>query len=302
MSPIGWTPGAFGAEVFDMIEKRGMYRGPNLSPDSVKFYLDGVLETGTALLVGPYTDEDFDKSRPAFYSQQDLDEHFERIDRAGLQIHVHAIGDLAVRMALDAFEAARAANGPSDNRHHIVHLQLIHPDDLGRFAELDVTATFQAAWAWADYWIMDLNLPVVGRERVDRMYPIASVRSAGGRIAGGSDWYVSSLDPLEAIEVAIRRQDPQGSSDSSSEGASESQRPVLNAGERVDLASMIEAYTINGAYLMRREGISGSVEVGKRADLVVLDRNLFEIPAAEVSEARVEMTLFDGEVVYRADR
>jgi predicted amidohydrolase YtcJ len=290
MSPINMIPGAFGAEIYEMIADRERYRGPNLSPDSVKVYIDGVLETGTALLVEPYTDEDFDRSRPAFYSQDELNEHFERIDKAGLQIHVHAIGDQAVRMALDAFEAARKANGRTDNRHHIVHLQLIHPDDVGRFAELDVTATFQALWAWPDYWIMELNLPVVGPERVERMYPIASVQRAGGRIAGGSDWSVSSLDPLEAIEVAVRRQDP---------GASpEAGLPVLSADERVDLAAMIEAYTISGAYLMRQEQIVGSIEVGKRADLVVLSRNLFEIPEEEINQAQVELTLFDGEIVY----
>jgi len=294
MSPINMIPGAFGAEVYDMIADRERYRGPNLSPDSVKVYIDGVIETGTALLADPYTDEDFDRSRPAFYSQEELNEHFERIDRAGLQIHVHAIGDGAVRMALDAFEAARAANGRTDNRHHIVHLQLIHPDDIARFVELDVTATFQALWAWPDYWIMDLNLPVVGPERVERMYPIASVQSAGGRIAGGSDWSVSSLDPLEAIEVAIRRQDYDASA--------EVDPPVLNADERVDLPAMIEAYTINGAYLMKQEDMAGSIEVGKRADLIVLDRYLFEIPPEEINETQVELTLFDGEIVYQSDQ
>ena len=290
MSPINMIPGAFAAEIYEMIADRERYRGPNLSPDSVKVYIDGVLETGTALLLDPYTDESFDRSLPAFYSQEELNEHFERIDKAGLQIHVHAIGDQAVRMALDAFEAARKANGRTDNRHHIVHLQLIHPDDVGRFAELDVTATFQALWAWPDYWIMELNLPVVGPERVERMYPIASVQRSGGRIAGGSDWSVSSLNPLEAIEVAVRRQDP---------GASPVvDLPVLSTDERVDLAAMIEAYTINGAYLMRQEQIVGSIEVGKRADLVVLSRNLFEIPEEEINQAQVELTLFDGEIVY----
>ena len=294
MSPINWTPGAFGDDIYDMIAERDRYRGSNLNPDSVKIFIDGVLETGTALLVDPYTDESFDRSRPAFYAQEELNELFERIDRAGLQIHIHAIGDLAVRMALDAFDAARAANGVTGNRHHIVHLQLIHPDDIARFAELDVTATFQAVWAWPDFWIMDLNQPVIGLERVDRMYPIASVHRSGGRIAGGSDWPVSSLDPLEAIEVAVRRQDPAAQP--------ETDLPVLNAAERIDLAAAIEAYTINGAYLMKQEDKAGSIEVGKRADLVVLNRDLFEIPAEEINEVGVELTLFDGEVVYQTDR
>ena len=120
------------------------------------------------------------------------------------------------------------------------------------------------------------------------MYPIASIQRAGGRVVGGSDWYVSSLNPLVAIETAVRRQDPDARG-----GA------VLNENERVDLATMIEAYTINGAYTASQENQVGSIETGKRADLIVLDRNLFEIPVTEINEAKVELTLFDGEVVYR---
>jgi len=178
----------------------------------------------------------------------------------------------------------------TENRHHIVHLQMIHPDDIARFGELDVAAVFQALWALPDEWIMDLNLPWVGQERVDRMYPIASVQRAGGRIVGGSDWFVSSMNPLDAIEVGVRRQDweaPDG--------------PVLDAGERVDLATMIAAYTIDGAWLMDQENIVGSIEVGKRADLIVMDRNLFEVPATEINEAQVLLTLFDGQPVFRTE-
>jgi predicted amidohydrolase YtcJ len=289
LSPVEGLIGAFGSEVFDMIASREQFRGPNLSPDSVKFFMDGVLETGTALLVDPYINAEFDRSVP-FYPQETLNDFFTRIDADGLQIHAHAIGDGAVRSALDAFEVMRASNGPSDNRHQIVHLQLIHPDDIPRFAELDISANFQAVWAWPDNWITELNLPELGQQRVDRMYPIASVQQAGGRIIAGSDWYVSSLNPLQAIEVAVRRQDPD-----------QAEGDVLNAGERVDLATMIAAYTINGAYTMKQEERVGSVETGKRADLVVLDRNLFEIPATEINQVMVEMTYFDGELVYKMD-
>ena len=290
ISPLYWVAGAFGDDVYDMVEAREQYRGPNLNPDSVKIFMDGVLETGTGLLVEPYIG-DFEKYGlgMAHYTQPQLDEYFRRFDAAGLHIHVHAIGDGGVRMALDAFEAAREANGPNDLRHHIVHLQLIHPDDIPRFAELNVGATFQALWAWPDEWVQTINVPTVGQKRVDRMYPINSVLQTGGRIVGGSDWYVTSLNPLDAIETAIRRQEPW-----TSDG------PVLNAEERVDLATMIEAYTINGAYISDQENLVGSVEIGKRADLIVLDRNLFEIPATEINEAQVAMTIFDGDVVYRA--
>jgi hypothetical protein len=200
---------------------------------------------------------------------------------------MHAIGDRAVRDGLDAIAAARAANGPSDNRHHMSHLQMIHVDDIERFAALDTAANFQALWAWPDDWIMNLNLPVVGEERVHGMYPIASVERGGGRIVGGSDWNVSSANPLDAIETAVRRQD-----------AFAEDGPVLNADERVSLATMIDAYTINAAWVMHQENEVGSIEVGKRADVVVLDRDLFAVPATEINQARVVETLLDGETVW----
>jgi len=192
-----------------------------------------------------------------------------------------------VRAGLDAVEFALQQNGTSDNRHHISHLQLIDVEDIPRFAELDVTANFQAVWAFPDAYITELNLPVLGEERVQGMYPIASVKREGGRIAGGSDWDVSSPNPLMAIEVGVRRQDPDQDSG-----------PVLNENERVSLSAMIDAYTINGAWLMHQEDRVGSIEVGKRADIVVLDRDLFSIPSTEISETQVVMTLLDGEIIY----
>jgi len=202
---------------------------------------------------------------------------------------MHVIGDRAVRVALDALEQARRENGVNDHRHHLAHLQLIDPADIPRFAALDVTANFQALWAWPDSWITGINLPVVGQDRVDRMYPIGSVHRAGGRIVGGSDWAVSSVNPLEAIETAMRRQDPAG------------QVPgVLNASEAVDLPTMIAAYTREGAWLMHQENDVGTIETGKRADFVVLDHNLFEIPATDISDVKVTLTVLDGRVIYQA--
>jgi hypothetical protein len=203
---------------------------------------------------------------------------------------MHAIGDAAVRAGLDAFAAARAKNGTTDNRHHIAHLQLIDSADIPRFAALNVTANFQAFWAWPDDYIMKLNMPQVGLERINRMYPIGSVHRSGGRVAGGSDWSVSTVDPLQAIQVALTRQDPEGV-----------KTDVLNASERVDLATMIDAYTINGAWLMHHEKDTGSIEPGKAADIVVLDRDIFKLPAAKIGTAKVDVTYLDGEVIYRRD-
>jgi len=289
LSPINWVAGAFGPEVLELINARDQYSSPNINTDSVKIYIDGVIENYSAALLDPYSDEKHSSGKP-FYSQQEFDDWFIEFDRRGLQIHVHAIGDLGVRMALNAFEAMRNANGPTDNRHQIVHLQLIHPDDYTRFAELDVAAVFQSIWAYPDDWIMELNVPQVGWERIMLFYPIGSLKAAGTRIVGGSDWFVTTLNPLYAIEVALRRQDPD-----------QSEGTVLNEMERVDLQTMIEAYTTRGAWQMHRENVAGSIEPGKTADLVVLDRNLFNIPTTEISETEILMTVFDGRVVYEKE-
>jgi len=287
LSPINWQPGIFDDGVYAFLEQREQWRRPNLDVDSVKVYMDGVIEYGTSPLLEPYADADYGYGE-FFYEQEKVNEYFTRFDAMGLQVHVHAIGDAAIRRALDGFEAMREANGMSDNRHHIVHLQLIHEDDVPRFGELNVTATFQSLWAYPDDAAMELDVPMLGKERTWQMYPIASVHNSGGRIAGGSDFWVTDLNPLQAIEVAVTRQDPY-----TNDG------PILDADEAVDLATMIEAYTINGAYLMKLDDVQGSIEVGKRADLVVLDKNLFEISSHEINEAQVTLTVFDGRTVYQ---
>ncbi len=263
-------------------------RGSNarLRTDSAKIFVDGVLEGETAALLQPYLD------RPGYrgdlkISPQALAARVIDLDRRGIQVHMHAIGDRAVRVALDAVAAARNANGPSDNRHHIAHLQLIDPADRPRFAQLGVIANFQALWAFPDQYITEVNLPQVGQARVEQMYPIESVLRAGGRIVGGSDWSVSSMNPLLAIETAITRSDPSGRISG-----------VLNASERVTLPDMLAAYTINGAYLMHQEKLTGSLEVGKAADMVVLERDLFSIPPQQIGEVAVTRTILDGATIY----
>jgi predicted amidohydrolase YtcJ len=277
-----------GEDFETVLATRGDYESERLRHDSIKLFLDGVLEGETAALLEDYVG--LGHHGELILDPEALDAAVTRFDAMGLQVHMHAIGDRAVRAGLDAIEAARRANGASDNRHHISHLQMIHIDDIERFAELETAANFQAAWAYPDEWIMDLNLPVVGEERVQAMYPMASVKRAGGRIVGGSDWNVSTANPLEAIEVAVRRQD-----------ASAAGGPVLNQGERLSLETMIDAYTINGAWLMHQEAMTGSLEVGKRADIVILDRDLFGIPAADLNEVEVVMTMLDGQTVYESE-
>jgi predicted amidohydrolase YtcJ len=258
--------------------------------DAAKIFLDGVLEGETAALLEPYLDpQGRGAGRLGILNVpwEQLEALVVGLDARGIQIHMHAIGDGAVRQGLDAVASARRINGATDNRHHICHLQLVHADDLPRFGQLGVMANFQALWAFPDEYITDVNLPAVGAERVARMYPIASIERAGGTIVGGSDWSVSSMNPLDAIETALTRQDPDGRI-----------QGVLNADEAVSLATMLAAYTRNGAFLMHQEHLTGSIEPGKLADLVVLDINLFEVEPAAINEAAVVQTYLGGRVVY----
>ncbi len=287
LSPINWQSAAFDDSIYEMLDKREQWRRPNINVDSVKIYMDGVIESGTGALLEEYEDPDLGLG-PRYYTPEKLNEYVTRIDAMGLQVHIHAIGDAAVRMALDAYEVARAANGVTDNRHHMTHLQLIHEDDIPRFGALDIGASFQTLWAYPDAAALELDVPMIGKERTWQMYPLASVQQAGGRINGASDYYVTSMDPLLAMEVGVTRQDPY-----SNDG------PALNEDERVTLATMIEAYTINGAYTMKLEDKQGSIEVGKRADLVVINENLFALDSYEISDAYVTMTIFDGRTVYQ---
>lgn len=287
ISPIYWQPGAFGDEIINFIETRKQYARENIDVDSVKMYIDGVLENGSAVLLEPYLKEEFNGHLP-FYPQGELDSYITWLDKKGLQVHLHAIGDGGVRMALDAFEAARKANGIIDNRHTICHLQMIDPQDAPRFGELKVCSSFQPLWARVDEWVTDLNIPLVGKDRVKTFYAINSVLKGGGTIAGGSDWFVSSLNPLEAIETAVRRQDPYLPDDS----------PTLNPDEAVDVETMIAAYTINGAYLMHQEEKTGSIEIGKKADLIILDQNICRIPSSEIHKSKIVKTIFGGQEVY----
>ncbi|MDA0796102.1 MAG: amidohydrolase [Proteobacteria bacterium] len=286
LSTINWQPGAFADEIFSFLEGREQWRRPNLDVNSVKIYMDGVIESNTGALLKPYEDPAHGFG-PRFYSQADVNRYFTRFDAMGLQIHVHSIGDAGTRIALNGFEAAIEANGPSDNRHHMTHLQLISDADIPRFAEYNIGASFQPLWSYYDPAAIDLDIPAIGEKRTFDMYPIGSIHRAGGRINGASDYFVTSMNPLLAMEVAITRQNPYNNSG-----------PPLNEKERVDLETIIRAYTINGAYTMGLDDKQGSLKVGKRADFVVLNQNLFDIPVYDISDVYVTLTVFDGETVY----
>jgi len=214
------------------------------------------------------------------------------LDRNNFQVHFHAIGDAAIRQSLDAIEQARTENGALGHRHHISHLQLIDPADIPRFNSLDVVANFQPLWAYPDKYITELTTPFIGEERARWMYPIKSVQDTGATIAFGSDWSVSSANPYWQIETAVLRKDP------TLDPMEAVDAPALYPQERIDLASAIAAFTINAAFVNRLEDLTGSIEVGKYADLVVLDQNLFEIAPEAISETKALLTLFAGKAVH----
>jgi predicted amidohydrolase YtcJ len=252
----------------------------------VKLFADGVIEARTAALLAPYRDRHGDAGKP-IYDPAALKDLAAELDREGFQIHVHAIGDWAIRMTLDAFAYARSRNGSHDARHTITHLELIDSSDIPRFRALGVIANFQALWANGDEYLTTMTEPTLGPARSRWLYPIASVVHTGAVVSGGSDWSVSSLNPLDAIEVGITHRDPD-----------RPEAAAWNPAERVDLPTMIAMYTINSAYANHQEQETGSIEVGKLADLIVLSRNLFEVPASEIHRVRVLRTLLEGKTVF----
>jgi len=251
-----------------------------LRADSVKFMLDGILESRTAYLTAPYEGGEW-RGAP-FIDPAELRQAVVELDRRGFQAHVHAIGDGAVRLALDAVEAARTANGPSDGRHHIAHLETIHPDDVPRFAKLDVTANIQPFWAVDDDQMQELRMPVLGPERSRWQYPFGSLRRAGARLAGGSDWTVTTANPLLEIEVAVMRVDP-GHRDT---------EPFLPE-ERLTLDEALEAFTLGTAWVNHLDRETGTIEVGKQADLIVLDRDI-RTAGTPIGDASVRETYVAG--------
>jgi hypothetical protein len=270
--------------------QRESLRIGSLRADVVKFWLDGVLENGTAVVLEPYLGADgaaTDTRGTPNYGDDELSAAVIELERNGFDSHFHAIGDGAVRQALDAVAAARAANGPRDVRHSIAHIELIHADDIGRFAALGVAANMQPFWAKDDQDTREILMPRLGAKRVGARYAFADLHRSGARLAGGSDWTVTTANPLEEIEVAIRRVDP-----------SQRDADPFRPDQRLDLDTALAAFTMGSAWVNRMEADSGTIEVGKLADLVVLDRDLRAIPDGRTADARVVTTFVEGAAVF----
>ena len=282
------TRGPDQIEAFVDLRERGSFG--RFQATSVKLMLDGVLENFTGAMIDPYLDRAgraTDRRGIDFIDPGILREAVTQIDALGFQPHFHAIGDRAVRNGLDAVAAARAANGPSDTRPHIAHIQVIHPDDVARFAALGVVANAQPFWACHEPQMDVLTIPFLGPERSAWQYPFRSLLAAGARLAMGSDWSVSTADPLREMEVAVRRV----------ADIHRDAEPFL-PDERLDLGDALAAFTIGSAYVNHLETETGSLEVGKLADLVVLDRDIVGSGAGPLGDARVSATFVDGVAVH----
>jgi predicted amidohydrolase YtcJ len=243
---------------------------------------DGVPENFTAGMLAPYLDGRGNPTGNTGMSYVDPDllaRAVTRLDAEGFQVHFHAIGDRAVREVLDSVRAARHANGHSDNRHHVAHIQVIHPDDLPRFKELEVAANIQALWAAHEPQMDDLTIPFLGAKRAELQYPFADLAALGVGLAAGSDWPVSSPNPLSAAHVAVNRRHADTPAASS-----------FIPRQRLDVATFLRAYTYGSAWINHAEDETGSIEPDKIADLVILDRDPLAINPAELADISVLAT------------
>ena len=293
-----WWDRHQGLEQIDLlIDQRALGVAGRFAATSVKIMQDGVCENFTAAVLSPYLDAhgaETENRGISFVEPQLLRDAVTRLDAEGFQVHFHALAERAVRESLDAVEAALQTNGPSDGRHHLAHLQVVHPDDIPRFRQLGAVANAQPLWAAHESQMDDLTIPFLGEPRWRWQYPFGSLVRSGASLAMGSDWSVSSPDPLEEIHVAVNRQMP------ADYPHKVENREVFLPEERLDLATALAAFTIGSAYVNHLDSTTGSIEPGKFADLAVIDRNLFEHPAEEIASATVHQTYIEGERVFAA--
>jgi predicted amidohydrolase YtcJ len=275
-------------QIPELLANRDRLTIGRLRCDSVKLMLDGIAENFTAAMTEPYRDSCGCATANrglSFIDPEALPGYVTELDKLGFQTHFHALGDQAVRNALNAIEAARKANGPSDTRPHLAHLQVVHADDVPRFAQLGATANLQPLWAAHEPQMDELTIPFLDPSLVARQYPFGDLHRSGARLAGGSDWPVSSPDPLQGIHVAVNRV------------LHGQQRDRFLPEQSLDLRTALTAYTAGSAYVNRLDD-TGSLRPGFRADLVVLDRDPFAAPPGEIGDASVALTYVAGSRVY----
>lgn len=271
-----------------LIAERDKNTGSLFQANGAKIYMDGVVEGSTAYLGEPYRHLPNFRGEPRWDGDK-LNSMCAELDKNKFQVHVHAIGDAATAMILDAFAYAEKQNGKREARNLVTHLQLVDAKDVPRFRELGVVAVPQPYWFMKDDLYYKIQVPYLGLKRADEEYPMASFFKAGVVVASSSDYAVTiPCNPLRAIQIGITRSVP-GVTDP---------KEILWPEERATLDQMIASFTINGAAANFLETVTGSIEVGKMADLIVLDKNLFKIPVNEIGAAKVILTFFGGREVF----
>jgi hypothetical protein len=268
-------------------QARRTYRDDWIAAGAVKTMLDGVVEAHTAAMLTPYSD-DPTTSGKLFWDPAKYQQAIAELDRRGFQIFTHAIGDRAVRLALDAYEQAQTKNGTKDARPRVEHIETITAADIPRFGSLGAIASFQPLHAYPDDDTLKIWARNAGPDRAGRAWVWHSIETTGGRLAFGSDWPVVTLSPWPGAQNALTRQTTEGDPPGG-----------WLPKERISLEATIKAYTLGAAIAGRREKSEGSLEAGKLADLIVLSQNLFEIPANQTGKTEVVLTMVGGRVVYR---
>ena len=243
--------------------------------NQIKLYSDGIIVNGTSAMLAKYNIDLIgipEKKGLNYFSQERIEQYIAELEPTGFDFHMHAIGDRGIREALNAVENAGTDNG----RHRITHVEIVDPADMPRFAQLNVTADAQVAGDFTNPEHWHENDELIGAVRSDNAVPIKSLDAAGARVTLSSDWNVSPYNPFIGLQNAVTR-----------------------APQELTLAKAIKAYTLNGAYVMRQEDKVGSIEVGKLADFVILDKNIFDIEPDTINQTKIVTTVFNGEVIYQ---